>query len=407
MNSLRPIPRVTIHAFCESEGVAEPVRRASLDRRMAKAHLKMNMGGIAAAIEFYRDAPTPNLIIIESRMSAQELMAALGDLAEHCDANTKVAIIGHFNDVWLYRELMRSGVSEYTVAPLSLADVLRMISELFMDPDKGPIGKSFAFVGVKGGVGASSIAHNLAWTLSQNFELETVLADMDLAFGTANINFDQDPPQGISEAVFSPDRLDEMFIDRLLAKCGDHLSLLAAPSTLDRAYDFSADAFVQVIEVMQRTAPHVVLDIPHVWTAWAKATLIQADAVVIVATPDLACLRNAKNLVDMLRRNRPNDSTPYLILNQVGMPKRPEISAADFSHALDIQPSAQIPFDPALFGTATNNGRMIGELQPKHPISQSFNEIANMLTGRVAATTKKNSSKLGGLAGLIDRLKRK
>jgi pilus assembly protein CpaE len=76
------------------------------------------------------------------------------------------------------------------------------------------------------------------------FSSEVILADLDLAFGTANLNFDNDPTQGIAEAVFSPDRLDEVFLDRLLAKCSEHLSMLAAPSMLDRTYDFSGDAFL-------------------------------------------------------------------------------------------------------------------------------------------------------------------
>ena len=71
----------------------------------------------------------------------------------------------------------------------------------------------------------------------------SVVADLDLAFGTAGLDYNQDPPQGIADAVFSPDRVDTAFVDRLLSKCTDHLNLLAAPATLDRVYDFGAEAF--------------------------------------------------------------------------------------------------------------------------------------------------------------------
>jgi pilus assembly protein CpaE len=401
MHALRPIPRISIQAFCETEGIAAPIERAGEDRRMSKAHLKVHMGGIATAIEFYQTAPTPNLIILESKREPKDLIASLGQLAEYVDPSSKVVIIGHYNDVWLYRELVRSGVSEYVVAPISMADILTVISSIFVDPEADPIGRSIAFVGAKGGVGSSTIAHNTAWAMSTLFGSEVVVADLDLPFGTANINFDQDPAQGIAEAVFSPERIDEVYLDRLLAQCAEHLSLLAAPSTLDRIYDFDPDAFAQIIETAQRSAPLLVLDIPHVWNGWTRNTLEQADEIVITATPELANLRNTKNLVDMLKKLRPNDAGPKLVINQIGIPKRPEITAADFAEPLGIQPSAIITFDPQLFGNASNNGRMLGEMNAQHPAVLTINELAHVLTGRSEQKVKKKP----GLGGLLDRLK--
>ena len=403
LGALRPIPRISVQAFCETESVASPIERAGEDRRMSKTHLKVHMGGVATAIEFYQSSPTPNLIILESRSEPKELLEALRQLAEYCDPSTKVVVIGHYNDVWLYRELIRSGISEYIVAPVSMADIVSVISALFVDPEADPIGRSIAFIGAKGGVGSSTIAHNVAWTVSSLFSSEVVVADLDLAFGTANINFDQDPAQGIAEAVFAPERIDEVYLDRLLAQCAEHLSLLAAPSTLDRVYDFDPDAFTQIIDIAQRSAPVLVLDVPHVWSGWSKSILTQADEVVITATPELANLRNTKNFIDMLKKLRPNDAAPKLILNQAGMPKRPEISAADFTEPLGIAPLAIIPFDAQLFGNAANNGRMIGEMEKQSPVAQTINEIAHVLTGRSEVKVKKKP----GLGQLLGKLKRK
>ncbi|MFP1630143.1 CpaE family protein [Zhengella sp. ZM62] len=403
LQAMRPVPRISIHAFCETEGVAKPVERAAEDRRMARAHVKVMRGGVAAAAEFYASNPTPNLIIVESRVSPADMMAELESLAEVCDPSTRVVVVGHYNDVNLYRELIRNGISEYMVAPVTLADVMTVISSLFVNPDAEPLGRTIAFVGAKGGVGSSTIAHNVAWSISNLFQTETVIADMDLPFGTANINFDQDPAQGIAEAVFSPERVDEVYLDRLLAKCSEHLSLLAAPSTLDRVYDFQSDAFLSVVEVVQRTAPLIVLDVPHTWNAWTRDTLAQADEVVMVATPELANLRNTKNLADTLKRLRPNDSPPKLILNQVAVPKRPEIEPADFADPLDLEPIAIIPFDPQLFGTASNNGRMLGEMDASHAIAQMVNEIAHVLTGRMEIRKKETK----GLAGFLGKLGKK
>jgi len=405
MQSLRPVPRVSIQAFCETEGVAQPIERASEDRRMAKTHLKVHMGGIATAVELYKQAPTPNLIILESRKEPRDMLASLQDLAEYCDPTTKVVVVGHYNDVGLYRELIRSGISEYVVVPISMADVVSVISTIFVDPDAEPIGRSIAFIGAKGGVGSSTVAHNLAWSMSTLFQSDVVVADLDLAFGTANINFDQDPAQGIAEAVFSPERIDEVYLDRLLAQCSDHLSLLAAPSTLERVYDFDQDAFTQIIDTAQRSAPLLVLDMPHVWTGWSKATLMKADDIVITATPELANLRNTKNIIDMLKRLRPNDPPPKLIINQAGVPKRPEIKSDDFSEPLGISPMAIIPFEPQLFGNAANNGRMLGEMEAAHPVVAIMNEMAHVLTGRKELKVKKKDA-LGALLGRLGRKKK-
>jgi pilus assembly protein CpaE len=283
-----------------------------------------------------------------------------------------------------------------------MADIVSVIATIFVDPEAAPIGRSIAFVGAKGGTGSSTIAHNVGWAISSLFRSEVVVADMDLAFGTANINFDQDPAQGIAEAVFSPERVDEVYLDRLLAQCAENLSLLAAPSTLDRVYDFDADAFAQIIDTAQRTAPVIVLDVPHIWSGWSKSTLMHADEVVITATPELANLRNTKNLMDMLKRLRPNDPPPKLILNQTGVPKRPEISVQDFAEPLETEPMAVIPFDPQLFGNAANNGRMLGEMDAKSPVVATINDIAHVLTGRAEIKARKKA----GLGSILEKLKR-
>ncbi len=392
LENIRPVPRITIQAFCETEIIAQTIEMTGNDRRMSRTQLKVLMGGIPSAVDFYGTAPTPNLIVIESKLAGNDLLGSLSRLAEVCDSDTKVIVIGHHNDIGIYREMISNGISDYLVAPLSMADLMNSVTKIFVDPETGPLGRMIAFIGAKGGVGSSTISHNVAWTISNQYRNDVVLADLDLAFGTANINLDQDPPQGIAEAVFSPDRIDDILLDRLLAKCAENLNLLAAPSTLDRTYDFNQDAFNNVLEVAQRSSPTVVIDLPHQWNAWTKQILSTADEVVITAAPELANLRNTKNLLDTLATLRPNDVMPRLVMNQVGVPKRPEISVADFVRPLDIQPSAIIPFDPALFGTASNNGQMVSEADGKSPIGAHFEFLSQLLTGKAELRVEKKSA---------------
>ena len=139
---------------------------------------------------------------------------------------------------------------------------------------------------------------------------------------------------------------------------------------------------------------------PHLWTAWAKQVVLKADFVVITAAPDLANLRNSKNLVDQLKASRPNDRPPLLVLNQVGVPKRPEISVKEFGYAIELEPKIVIDFDAQLFGTAANNGQMIEELSHKSKAADGFRGLANILTDRSVQKSDRQSI----LAPILARL---
>ena len=399
---IAPAPRVSVQAFCETVETAAAVQSAGEDRRLAKAHLKIQMGGMAAAVEAYRSAPTPNVIILETE-GRNDVLTGLDQLASVCDSGTRVIVVGRINDVALYRELVRRGVSDYVLAPINPLDIVRSICGLFSSPEAKAVGRIIAVVGAKGGVGASTIAHNVAWAIARDLALDSVVADLDLAFGTAGLDYNQDPPQGIADAVFSPDRVDTAFIDRLLSKCTDHLNLLAAPATLDRVYDFGADAFDAIFDTLRTTMPCIVLDVPHQWSGWAKRALIGADDLLIVAAPDLANLRNTKNIFDLLKTTRPNDRMPLYCLNQVGIPKRPEINASEFAKAIESEPIVSIPFDPQMFGAAANNGQMIAEISASHRSTEMFLQIAQRLTGR--GESKKPRSSF--LSPLIAKLRGK
>ena len=399
----RPIPRINIQAFCEDQRTSQILQEASQDRRLAKAHVSVQMGGISAAHAFYQNAPTPNLIIVESMHKRDPMIADLMRLAEVCDAGTKVIVIGHVNDVLLYRELLKHGIGEYLVMPLGVSQVMESISMLYTDPTAQPLGQVIAFMGAKGGVGSSTVCHNVAWTISEVVQSDVVITDFDLAFGTAGLDFNQDPIQGLADALAAPERMDEVLLDRLLSRCSDHLSLFAAPATLDQAYDPTPVACDTIIDVLRKNVPFVAADLPHQWTGWARQVALQADHIVITATPDLANLRNAKNLMEKLVAARPNDTAPHLLINQVGVAKRPEISAKDFSTALECDIDFVIDFDAPLFGTAANNGQMIEEVSAKAKAAEQFRQLANLLTDRVEAKVERKSL----LAPILSRFSKK
>jgi pilus assembly protein CpaE len=389
------VPRIAIHVFAERQDTLAAAERAGQDRRLSRATTQIRVGGAPAAVEAYQHEPTPPLIIVECLQDPQTLLWQVDQLANVCDAGTKVIVIGPTNDILLFRELMRRGVSEYLVSPVQPLQLIGAIGGLFNDPAQPFVGRTVAFVGARGGAGASAVAHNTAYAISERIGANTVIVDYDLPFGTAGLDFNQDPLNGVADALGQPDRLDATLLDRMMVRCTDKLSLFAAPATLDADWDISPDAFEEVTTRIRSTAPFVVLDLPHLWSGWMRRTLISADEVVVVATPDLASLRNAKNMIDLIKSSRPNDAPPRLVLNQVGVPGRPEIPAKDFGAALGVLPSLVIPFDAKTFGAAANNGQMILDAGAKTKSAEAFQTLAQIVSRRelpVATKSKPNKA---------------
>jgi pilus assembly protein CpaE len=387
----RPVPRISIHAFCEFPDTGAALQRAAADRRLSKAHVTVELGGLQGALDHYAGQATPNLLIIETRLQGRTAVEEIERLAEVVDAATKVLIVGRVNDVELYRELMRRGVSEYLVAPLNPLHLIEVISGLYLNPEAAPIGRVVSVLGCRGGVGSSTLAHNVGWCIAEKFQINTALVDLDLAFGTSGLDFNEEPGQGVAEALSAPERLDDVLLERLLVKAGDHLSLFTAPAVLDRIYESEPAAYEAVLDAVRRMTPCVIVDLPHIWTPWVRQTILTSDDIVIVATPDLASLRNGKALFDLVKQQRPNDPPPRLIVNQVGQPKRPEIPVKDFAATMGVEPTLVLPFDPQLYGSAANNAQMLMQMKPNSPTAVSIMQLAERLTGRHAEPAEQSS----------------
>jgi|GEM_PF-153478 len=375
----KALPRISIHAFCERSETAGTIQATTQDWRMARTNVKIYMGGLPAAIEYYHKEGTPGLILFESGMRGQELFAQLDQLASVCDSNTKVVMIGAANDIRLYRELMEKGLSDYIVPPFHPLTLIRALSDLYSDPDKPFVGRVVAFFGAKGGVGSSTLAHNIAWGLAGKMLQETALVDMDSSWGTTGLDFNYDNTQGLEEALADHERLDETLLDRIMVRHTDKLSILPAAASLGSTAPTAPEAYEALVEGVRSLSPLTVLDMPHMWTEWTSQMLVRADEVVLTATPDLANLRNTKNLVDFLKAARPNDAEPLLVLNKTGVPKTAEIPVKEFAAAVGLDPALVLPYEPGLYIEAMNEGKMLGDIKAAAPSFEGMMYLAHRL----------------------------
>lgn len=386
---------LTIHACCESQETAAALRLAAQDRRLAGANLSVRMGGVAAALARSAHQATVDVIVVESSLQGEALLASVGELSGVSAARGRIIVIGHVNDILIYRELRRRHVCDYLVAPVSPRDLIDSIGALCADVPGPTRGRSIAFIGARGGAGSSAICHNAGWALASGLKAETVIADFDLPFGTTELDFNQKPAPGLAEAL-DAGNLDERRLERLLSRCADHLSLLTSPAVPDRDGDMNAEAAERIVALLRRSRAYVILDLPRHWSAAVRRLLFTADDVVITAEPDLASLRNTKNLVDLLVSRRPADPPPRLVLNKINTAGRPEIGVEEFAAAAGALPSALFSFDARLFGVAANNGLMIAEAARKSEAAGSFQTLAEILAGRDAP-----KSEASGLLGQI------
>ena len=363
---------------------------------MSRSNIDARIGGIEAAIAHYQDNSTPQLVMLETNSESADVLHELDRLAEVCDAGTNVLLLGSSNDISLYRELIRRGVAEYLVGQVAPRQILDAVTAIFEDPDSPPKGRSIAFMGSRGGAGSSSIAHNVAWQLGQEYGEEVSVIDLDFTFGTAVLSFNVETQQTLEMALADTGRLDDQLLDRFLIEYDENVRLLASPSNLEAEERILTDSLDRLLELVRRRSSFVVLDVPHRWAPWVQQVLLDADEAVLVGVLDLSGLRDTKNLMDRLRQQRGDTSPKHMVLNHQGAFKKTELSPKDFETATAVKPDIIIPHAPALFGTAANNGQMVGQVNAKHKSVEALRELAILVSGRQPQQKVKK--------GLLDQL---
>ena len=391
------ILRLSIDAF-----TARPETQAALaglgeHRELSRCRVAIRPGGFPAAISHYGDTPPSQVIIVEED-DPDHLFDSLERLAEVCDPDTRVMVIGATNDIGLYRKLVALGVGEYLPRPVSADQIVETLRGMFSDAKAAPRGKTIAWWGVRGGVGTSSLAQNSAWALAQHLREPVVYIDLDLAFGTSLLAFNLEAKQTVADALTNPERLDEVLLERYLVEYDDHLRILASAGDCRPDAQPTLDGIERLIDLAQRLAGVVVLDLPHLWCDWTRQALAQADEVVLVANPDIFCLRDGKTATEACGALRGISAPhPRLVLNKTDAARRTQLTAKDFQETADLAVAASFPYEPLLFGDAANNGQMLGEAAKSHKLTLALAQFATSLAGKAPAAAKPAASALTGV----------
>ena len=395
------LPRARVEAFAVSTAVLAAVDGAARDRRAARSEFVIHRGGFAEAIARYRDHPPPDLILVEDAASVDRLKVQIEALAELCPPSTRLAIIGLCNDITLYRQLIKLGVSDYMAQPVTPLTLLDSLGTILLEDDMTrDLGLVVAFVGARGGVGASTLAHNAAALFRRTFDATTLLIDADIGFGTAALQFDITPAHGLGDALKERTDLDGEVLERLIHWTDKRFGILAAPERLDQLLAPEPDAMLHLIDQARRLASFTVLDLPHGWAPQTIESITAADRVVVVATPDLPSLRNSRTLLALTQKLRPNDAPAHVVLNRMPTKGKPPVAKEDFARILDRSITAMLPCDAAAV-SAEMAGQVLCEATPKCEVVRAIETLISEVSGRElpASAGRAPRSVLGRLFG--------
>jgi pilus assembly protein CpaE len=373
--------RLTIDSFTLTHDTAEATLGLKNLPKFTRCTVNHQTGGLQAAIRHYIDHPSGEVIIVEDDGDLHQLNARLEQLAEVVEPGRKLIVVGAINDIGFYRKIVSLGVADYLLSPAPIGEIASSIEQVTLDPSRPTRARLLSFMGARGGVGSSTIAQNVAWLLSTDFNQRVILVDLDLAFGTCALAFNEEPRQPVVEALTDPQRLDQVLLQRFMIGENDKLQILSTNGALRANLLPSSAAIEKLVDLARQMADTVILDLPHIWGSWIEDLSVLADECILVAALDLPNLRDAKNLLDQFKTKRGDGRDPRLVINKADMAKRGRLTLQDAIRALPVKPLVTLPFDPTTFVEAINDGKVVADRSKNHKASVALRTLTTAISG--------------------------
>ncbi len=398
-------------AFVCDDATADQVRPIVVE--LGWAADQVNKGGLRNAVQTLSVSASPNVLFVDLSESGDPLND-INSLAEVCEPGTVVIAAGQVNDVRLYRDLVASGIQDYLLKPFNpdqLREAFSQAQAVFNAPKHSEAAVerphlTTAIVGVRGGVGASTVATSLAWLFGEKHGRSTAMLDLDIHFGTGALALDLEPGRGLTDAIENPSRIDGLFIERAMVRANDKLAVLSAEAPIHQAMLSDGSAFFQLQEEMKSAFECTVVDLPRNMLVQHPHLMSDVQATVLVTEMTLAAARDVIRLLAWLKSNAPQ-SAVFVVANRVPTAGIPEISRKDFEASIERKVDFAIPLDQKLAAQAAKLGKPLAEAGKGAKTSQAFLALASRLVSAAeesaddtAAATSGNKSLLGRLGGL-------
>jgi len=377
----QPLGRPTFLAFV-SEGETETLLRECVSE-LVPGNGSIMRGGIAKAVTHLGQHRSPQILIVD--ISGVELpISKVNELADVCEPGVAVIAIGNRDEIGLYRELLRAGVTDYVVKPLNPRLLAKALTDGRVRPSEAsPIHKKLgtlvAFVGARGGVGTTTLAVNTAWHLAHRQTRRVALVDLDLQNGDCALALEIKATSGLSEALANPLRIDNTLLERVMSPVGERLFVLSSEEPLHEDLHFTAVAVETLVSVLREQFHYVILDVPRIPAAPYRRALEIADCRIVVADQTLRSVRDTVRLRAVLgdgdgkRRN-------LLVVNRHGEGGRHAVTLQEMQQVLEVKPNSVIPFQPTLFAMVTGSTKIAAARRGK--FREAISTLALGLSGR-------------------------
>ncbi|WP_375243074.1 pilus assembly protein CpaE [Sphingomonas parapaucimobilis] len=329
---------------------------------------KVMKGGLSGAIQSLSVQASPQILLVDLS-DTPDPASEIGNLAEVCEPGTIVIAVGSVNDVRLYRSLITSGLHDYLLKPINADQLRETIAQartilhapraMETAPEKATC--SVAVVGVRGGVGASTIATSLGWLMAERLDRTTALLDLDVHFGTAALALDLEPGRGLVDAIDNPSRIDGLFLERAMVRASEKLAILSAEAPISAPILTDGQAFAQLQDEMRLNFETTIVDLPRGMMIQQPMLVGSAQTIVLVTDLTLAAARDTIRLLSWARTHAPQ-ATVLTIANRVQPPGQCEIAQGDFEGSIERPIDFVMPYDPKLVIQAAKVGKPIAEL---------------------------------------------
>ncbi len=307
-------------------------------------------GTIVNAIEFLSNNASPDLLLVEIP-ERNEATPLLDRLAELCDPSTNVITIGKVNEYSFYCWLLEIGIAHYMLSPIDrqiLDSAFEKITASSATKSDKPQCKTIAVMGTRGGVGTTTVAINLAGILAEGTRKKVALVDLDPQEGSVSLALDIQPSVGLRDVLQKPDRIDSLFLDRIMNKFGKYLSVLSAEEALSDQLIINENAATPLLAELTSKYDYVVLDVPRHMNMFSRICLQSADHTLLVTELSLLSLRDTLRMQDAMREGW-KAKPPLIIANRVGLAPKQEVPVADYEKGANIKIYEHISFAPDLF----------------------------------------------------------
>ncbi|MBY0292901.1 MAG: AAA family ATPase [Alphaproteobacteria bacterium] len=362
---------------------------------------EVNKGGIAEAIHVFMHKKSPRFLIVDISKSDLPL-SDLAKLSEVCEPGISVLTIGLKNDVGLYRNLMKLGIFEYLVSPLFPDILIRTLKSMIFGEEKGKeahtkFGKVIAVVGARGGVGTTFIATNFAAILASEKSRRAVIMDLDLYLGTVPLYFDLKPSYGLKEAFEDPERVDQVFIERLLTSINERLFMISTEESLDEPLKYQNLGVETILKYLSKLFHYIVIDVPHCCNEITQAALKNADIMILVAGSSISDLRDTARLIQLFEKEGMERRVIVVMNKFMGEGK---IKLADFEENFKHKIDHIIPYDSLIPMESITYGQTLAT--ENNPIAESIRSIVEDVQG-----VQKSIQKLSKLESFLKMIKLK